>query len=156
MSGLSVQRYRRSWLTWTWVGAFGGIPVAVGAYGAVNDWPVGVWAVCAVVGLALGIRSAMVAVTATPDRLIVRNFFTTRRIPWNQVRTIERPRPWVDAGRNSGFANRNNGLHIRLTDGRTRIAGAFTPAGWDPPNFADAVIQDLRRYARQAAAGSSR
>ena len=102
------------------------------------------------VGLAAGFRSALVAVVATPNELVIRNFFTTRRISWPEVRSIDRPRPWVNSGRYSGFYNRGNGLRVRLRNGHTRIAGAHTPAGWDPPGFADDVIEDLRRYANRA------
>ena len=154
VSGSPVQRFRRTWLTRTWVAVFGVFPLVTGVYGAVHtigvNWAFGLWVAWAAVGLAAGVRSALVAVVATPDELVIRNFFTTRRISWPEVRAIDRPRPWVNAGRYSGFYNRGNGLHVRLSDGRTRIAGAYTPAGWDPPGFADDAIEDLRRYANRA------
>jgi hypothetical protein len=155
-------RYQRSWLTFTLIVAFGLFPLGTGMYGALrtieltgsrgvpNYWALGFCVAWSALGLVAGLRSALVAVVATPDELIIRNFFTTRRIPWTDVRTVDRPWPFINAGLYSGFANRGNRLHIRLTDGTTRIAFAYSPAGFDRPEFADAVIEDLRRYANCA------
>jgi hypothetical protein len=100
--------------------------------------------------MVMGVRSARVAVVATPDKLVIRNFFRTRRIAWTDVRAIERPRAFVFAGIYSGLVNVGNGLHIRLRNGTTRVASAYLPAGWDPPDFADDVVEGLRRYANHA------
>jgi hypothetical protein len=158
----AVRRYRRSWLMWTWIAAFGAFPLATASYGilyefgawggprSANTWALGFLAGWAAIGLVAGARSAMVAVVATPDELIIRNFFSTRRIPWGNVSSIERPRPFVYIGPYSAFANRGNGLRVRLQNRSTVVATAYSPAGTDSPDFADNVIEDLRRYANTA------
>jgi hypothetical protein len=143
---------------WTWIAAFGVFPLAtascgvlydLGAWGgpkSANAWALGFLAVWGAFGLAAGARSAMVAVVATPDVLIIRNFFSTRRIRWNDIATIERPWPfWPFA-----FENLRNGLRVRLRNGSTVVASAYSPAGGDSPDFADNVIEDLQRYANNA------
>jgi hypothetical protein len=158
----AVRRYRRSWLMWTWIVAFGVFPLATASYGflyefgalggprSASSWALGFLAAWAAIGLVAGARSAMVAVVATPDELIIRNFFRTRRVPWGDVRRIERPRPFVYGGPYSAFANRGNGLHVRLRNGSTLVATAYSPAGTDSADFADNVIEDLRRYTNTA------
>jgi hypothetical protein len=136
-----VQRYRQIQLTSIWILAFGAFPLLSGLVGAVyiaGPWQHGAHrlATClclgwAVIGLAAGCRSALVSVVATPDELIIRNFFTTRRIRWAEVQAITRPRDWVEPSRGSAFVNSRNGLHIRRTDGRVELATAFTSAKWD-------------------------
>jgi hypothetical protein len=157
-----VGRYRRSWLRWTWIAAFGAFPVVTAGYGVLyevgawggprqaNSWALGFLAAWAAIGLVAGARSAMVVVVATSHELIIRNFFSTRRIRWADVSSIERPRPFVFLGPYSAFSNRGNGLRVRLRDGSTCVATAYSPAGSDPPDFADEVIEDLRRYANAA------
>ena len=89
----------------------------------------------------------------------MRNFWTTRRTTWARIRTIDRPRPFVHASDrfSGGTANLGNGLHIRLVDGRTLVATAYTPAGWDATDFADTVVDDLKREVkrRRKAAGAA-
>jgi hypothetical protein len=149
-------RFQRRWLTNTWIGCFGGIPFATGLFGVLFGLTVlgnpprfsapvaigsGAWMAF---GLAMGIRSAMVAVYVTSEHLVVKNFWTTRRFRWAEIREIGRPRPFVHQGRTSALANRRNGLRIYLDDGRTVVATAYSPAGWDPPDFTDPVINVLQ------------
>lgn len=162
MSGRAdVTRYRRRWLAVTWVGFFGGVPVVSGLIGVLFGLGVlggfpdphfgqvvafGVWAL---IGVGAAARSVMVSVIADGEQLVVRNFWTTRRIEWAQIGSIERPLPFAPGGRFGGTTNRRNGLRIRLRDGRTRIASAYSPAGFDPEDFADSVIAELRRRASE-------
>jgi hypothetical protein len=83
--------------------------------------------------------------SSSPDRLVVRNFFRTHRIPWPDILDIDRPRPFKHMGQYSGWYNRKNGIRIRLRNGSLVVAFMYSPAGWDPPGFADDVIGDLRR-----------
>jgi hypothetical protein len=161
---VAVIRYRRSWLTWTWIAAFGAFPLVtaflgilheLGAWGdprSPNPWALGLLAAWAAVGLVAGRRSAMVAVVATPDELIIRNFLSTRRFPWGDVSAIETPRmrPAMFGGPYAAFANRRYGLRVRLRDGSTVVATAFRPASTDPIDFTDGVARDLRRRANTA------
>ncbi|GAA1782497.1 hypothetical protein GCM10009682_00850 [Luedemannella flava] len=145
----------------TWIAAFGVVPLATATFGilyqlgarggprSANPWVLGFLAAWAAIGLVAGARSAMVAVLATPDALIIRNFLSTRRIPWADVISIERPRPWVYERSYAVFANWGNGLQVRLRDGSTVISSAYAPAGGDPADFADGVIQDLRQQVAQ-------
>jgi hypothetical protein len=159
--GVPMQRYQCAWLRRTWVAVFGLVPANTGAAGAVyaggliTGWghrnlvAVCCWLVWASIGVVASVRSALVAVVVTPQRLIIRNFFTTRRIAWSDIQAIGRPRPFIHAGQWSGLYNTGNGLRVQLTDGRVRVATAYSPAGWDPPEFADAVIEELHRYLPQ-------
>jgi hypothetical protein len=143
---------------WTWLATVGVFPAATGAIGVVyfsdlipfwGRWdPVGrcLCVLWAGVGLIAGTRSVQVCVMATPDHLIIRNFFFTRRIPWTQISAIERPRPFRDFGRESGLYNGGNGLRVLLTDGKILVTSAFSPSGYDPPGFADPVIAELRKH----------
>lgn len=150
------RRYQRRWLKNTWIGCCGGIPFATGLLGVLFGLGVlgnpprssapetigsGTWAAF---GIAMGIRSAIVAVYATSEHLVVKNFWTTRRFRWTEIRAIGRPRPFVHAGKMSGLVNRRNGLRIHLEDGRVLVAVAYSPAGWDPLDFADPVIDALQ------------
>src|SRR5512142_3519800 len=149
-------RYQRKWLTQTWIAAFGLFPAGTGVAGAVyscglvsgwggwNPVVLSCWLAWALVGVVAGIRSAQVCVAATPEHLVIRNFLTTSRIPWTDIRAIERPRPFIHAGRWSGLYNPGNGLRVLLRNGQVRSASAFSPAGWDAPEFADPVIEELR------------
>jgi hypothetical protein len=145
---------------WTWIAAFGAVPLATASYGllyefgvwggpkSANPWALGFLAGWAAIGLLAGARSAMVAVVATPDEMIIRNFLRTRRIPWGDVSNIEPPYP--------GLTYWGNGLLVRLRNGATLVATAYSPAGGDSPDFADSVIKDLRRYANTARRRRSR
>jgi hypothetical protein len=149
---------------WTWIAAFGAVPLATATYGVLyefgawggprsaNPWALGFLAGWAAIGLVAGARSATVAVVATPTELIIRNFLSTRRIPWSDVSSIERPYPrlLVPMGMASTLTNWGNGLRVRLRDGSTVVASAYSPAGTDSADFADNVIKDLRRYANTA------
>ena len=155
-AGTGVRRYQRRWLTNVWIGTFGGVPIIGGLISALYGF--GVIAgppratvpeltgagVLAAFGIAAGVRSALVAVYVTDEHLIVRNFWLTHRIPWTEIREIGRPRPFTWAGRVTAMMNLRNGIGILIADGRIRVATAYTPAGWDPPDFADPVIRALR------------
>jgi hypothetical protein len=141
---------------WTWIACFGGVPFLGGVVGTsyglnpfdgatrVNYVVFGLSCASMAVGVLLGIRSALVAVVATRDALIIRNFWSTTRIPWAEIRAVQRPLPWL------GRFFWSDGLYIGLRDGSTKIATAYKAAGGDPADFADAVIADLRRRANLA------
>lgn len=156
MTTSATHRYQRPWLIATWVAAFGALPLVTGGYGALyalalwgdrtrNYVGFGFAVAWAAVGVLAGTRSAMVAVIITPDRLIVRNFFRTHRIPWPDILDFDRPRPFKHMGQYSGWYNRKNGIRVRLRSGDLVVAFMYSPAGWDPPEFADDVIGALRR-----------
>lgn len=89
-------------------------------------------------------RFTRLAVVTTPERLTVRNFWTTRHIPWRDVEKIEPPRP---LGSTSVGAHGNTGTGLRITvqGGSVIVANAFARRTGDPEDFADAVVKELRQ-----------
>ncbi len=75
-----------------------------------------------------------------------------RRIRWSDILDIDRPGPFKHMGQYSGWYNRKNGIRVRLRNGDLIVAVMYSPAGWDPPEFADDVISDLRRAYNAATA----
>ncbi len=96
----------------------------------------------------LGWRALRLAVVATPDCLVIRNFRNTHRIPWREVEEIFRPGP-VPSGvyLENPLAERKDGLFVRLKEGAVISCTLYSKSlmrRW-PSNWAliDEVIADL-------------
>ena len=96
----------------------------------------------------LGWGALRLAVVATPDCLVIRNFRNTHRIPWREVEEIFRPGP-VPPGvyLENPLAERKDGLFVRLKEGAVISCTLYSKSlmrRW-PSNWAliDEVIADL-------------
>ncbi|UYG16313.1 PH domain-containing protein [Brachybacterium huguangmaarense] len=74
-------------------------------------------------------REATVRVTARPDRLVVRNLFTTRELEWAEVVAVSFPQgdPWAHLDLSDGDTIAT--MALQRADGEQGIAGARRLAG---------------------------
>lgn len=93
--------------------------------GVIGNWPDDAltifWGVVTAVLVGLGVRCWRRAIIARPDQLVVRNYFYTVRINWQDITHFEPPPPFEPP---FGWV-RKAGLRIHLTDGRVIPASAF-------------------------------
>lgn len=103
----------------------------------------------------LGWRALRLAVVATPECLVIRNFRNTHRIPWHQVAEIFRPGPVPSAVYlENPLAERKDGLYVRLTEGAIISCTLYSkslmrrwPSNWPLIDEVIANLNELRsRY----------
>ena len=110
---------------------------------------VGCWTVAACLFVMAGARFLRLAIVMSPQRLTVRNFWTTRHIPWPQIEAIESPRP-LTGKHVAPYGRTGTGVRITLCGGRVIRANAYARRTGDPDDFADSVVRELRRAVKTA------
>ena len=76
-------------------------------------------------------RVVRLAVIATPDELIIRNFRNTHRIPWSAVEEIFEPGPVpLPVYKENPLAERKVGLFVRLQEGAVISCTIYSKAFW--------------------------
>ena len=88
----------------------------------------------------LGVRTARLGIFATPEQLVVRDYFRSYHVLWSEIASFEMP---------SYGAWRNVGLKIHLTDGRLISATLYGRTPLDSGRVQRTVIQELDRLRRQ-------
>lgn len=89
----------------------------------------------------LGIRTARLGIFASSEQLVVRDYFRTYWIRWQDIASIEMP---------PRFGTwRKDGLRIRLTDGRLVSATLYARGRLDFHHAPRAVVQELDRLRKQ-------
>jgi hypothetical protein len=74
-------------------------------------------------------RFLRIAVLATPECLVIRNFRNTHRIPWDQIEEIFVPGPVPPAVYlENPLARQKYGLFVRLTEGAVISCTLFDPS----------------------------
>jgi hypothetical protein len=91
----------------------------------------------------LAVRSWRLAIIARPDQLVVRNFFRTVRISWQDIAAFETPPPYG--------ALWKAGLGIRMKDGRLIAATAFGRNQYETGRVQAAVMRELEELRHQRA-----
>jgi hypothetical protein len=89
----------------------------------------------------LGVRCWRLAIVAGPDHLVVRNYFRTVRISWQNIAGFEPPPPYATLGK--------SGLKIRLTDGRVIAATAGGRTQYDTGRVQAALMRELEELRRR-------
>ena|ERR1700722_1062503 len=111
----------------------------------------------------LGWRALQLAVVATPDCLVIRNFRNTHRIPWCEVAEIFRPVPVPSAVYlENPLAERKDGLFVRLKEGAVVSCTLYSkslmrrwPSNWPLIDEVIANLDELRsRYTGREPASS--
>jgi hypothetical protein len=91
--------------------------------------------------LVLAIRIASMGIFAGPDQLVVRDYFRTYRIGWQEISGFEQPPPYGTW--------RKAGLQIRLSDGRVISATLYGRGGVDSGHAASVAAEKLEQLRRQ-------
>lgn len=112
-----------------------------------EDVAIGCWAAACGVFAVAAARLARLAIIATPRRLTVRNFWSTRHVAWSRIERIEPP-PALKVRRNAVYGQTGPGLRITLTGGRVIVASAYARRRVDPVDFADTVVRELQQAAK--------
>lgn len=88
-----------------------------------------------------GIRIARLGIFAGPDQLVVRNYFRSYRITWQDISAFEIPTRYGTW--------RNAGLRIRLLNGRVISATLYARGRVDSGRAARTVAEELEELRRQ-------
>lgn len=104
------------------------------------------WAAASGVFTAVAVRFTRLAIVASPQRLTVRNFWTTRHIAWKEIEEIAPP-PALKRRSTAVHGQTGPGLRITLTGGRVIIANAYARSRGDRADFADPLVHELRQAA---------
>lgn len=88
-----------------------------------------------------GIRTARLGIFAGPDHLVVRDYFRTYRIGWEEISSFEMPPPYP--------AWRKAGLRIHLSDGRLISATLYTRGQLDTGRAARVAVEKLEQLRQQ-------
>jgi len=89
----------------------------------------------------LAIRIANLGIFAGPDQLVVRDYFRTYRIRWEQISGFEKPPPYGTL--------RKAGLRIHLSDGRVISATLYGRSGADSGHAASVAVEKLEQLRQQ-------
>ena len=89
----------------------------------------------------LAIRIANLGIFAGPDQLVVRDYFRTYRIRWEEISSFERPPPYGTL--------RKSGLRIHLSDGRVISATLYEQTRMDSGQAASVALEKLEQLRRQ-------
>lgn len=100
-------------------------------------------AVLAGVGVWIAVWAWRVRIVADVTGVTLFNWFTTRRLEWSSIASIDPP---------GGYGRIINGILFTTTEGRTHVATAFSPGPLDPESVTAGVVDELR--VRQARYGS--
>ena len=128
------------------IAGFGALFCVIGVVATLPDNNLGpkiAGGVAAVALACLAVRCWRLAVIAGPDQLVVRNFFRTVRISWQDIAGFEPSPPYGTLWK--------AGLGIRLTDGRLIAATAFGRNQYETGRVQAAVIRELEELRRQRA-----
>ena len=106
------------------------------AFGVVLFAVVGAWSTLVLV------QAFRVAVIATEQDVIVRNWLTTKQLPWADVAKVRKPPPYP--------AFRNAGLQIVTRSGKIVSAAAYVRGSLDGPNLAVDVVTKLEQLRNAA------
>jgi hypothetical protein len=109
--------------------------------GTTHGWEKAGSAAAFLILVALAIRIANLGIFAGPDRLVVRDYFRTYRIRWEEISGFEKPPP------HGTF--RKSGLRIHLSDGRVISATLYERTGGDSGHAASVAVEELEQLRRQ-------
>lgn len=141
--------FRRSGTRWLQVAVIG-IPALIFLSGigvsSTHGWEKIANAVGLLACVALGVRIARVGIFAGPDKLLVRNYFTTYRVGWRDISAFGMPPAYGTL--------RKTGLRIHLADGRLVSASAYTLGPLDSRRAARTAVTALEELRRQRAPDS--
>jgi hypothetical protein len=105
--------------------------------GTTHGWEKAGSAAAFLILVALAIRIANLGIFAGPDRLVVRDYFRTYRIRWEEISGFEKPPP------HGTF--RKSGLRIHLSDGRVISATLYERTGGDSGHAASVAVEELEQ-----------
>jgi len=85
--------------------------------------------------IVLIVRTLRLAIVATVDGVIVRNWFTTKTLLWSEIDSFGPPEQYG--------TRRKAGLKIRTRAGHLVTADAYSPGPFNKDGFADDVVSEL-------------